>query len=278
MITQVMANIFWVEDQFHWINKIQPILEAHQFDDSPTTVDCHKSAASACQKIKLMQIDERPSLALLDANMHGNDHAGFSVSRALKEKWPDLPIVYFSEHSGTDIEMQALEQGDSRDFIAKHQNNIEQVLCWRIKAVMRQHQVTASTNSSSDTQKSDDFLVNGDLKMDLATWQVYFRKQTLMNPANTKRPLAPTPRKILRELMQASPRPISTIEMAERIDADVEKFSYASYRQHIKILRHSIEMVATTTEPKFSFLETCKGGKGIVAVGDEGAYCWKAIE
>ncbi|NRB78031.1 MAG: response regulator transcription factor [Saccharospirillaceae bacterium] len=272
-----MANIFWVEDQFHWINKIQPILEAHQFDDSPTIVDCHKSAASACQKIKLMSFEQRPSLALLDANMHGNDHAGFSVSRTLKEKWADLPIVYFSEHSGTDIEMLALEQGDSKDFIAKHQNNIEQVLCWRIKAVLRQHQITGATENSNGTQKNDDFIVNGDLKMDLVTWQVYFRKQTLMNPANTKRPLSATPRKILRELLQASPRPIATIEMAQRIESDVEKFSYASYRQHIKILRHSIEMVAQSTEPAFSFLTTCKNGQGIVASGDDGAYCWKAI-
>ncbi|BCE03646.1 response regulator transcription factor [Marinicellulosiphila megalodicopiae] len=273
-----MASIFWVEDQFHWINKILPILQAHQFDDSPTIVDCHKSAQAACQKIKIMTDDQRPSLALLDANMHGNDHAGFSVSRALKDKWPDLPIVYFSEHSGTDIEMQALEQGDSRDFIAKHQNNIEQVLCWRIKAVIRQHQLAGSTNNKSTSQKNDDFIINGDLKMDLATWQVYFRNQTLMNPANTKRPLAPTPRKILRELLQSSPRPISTIDMAQRIDADVEKFSYASYRQHIKILRHSIELIAQSTDPKFSFLELCKQGKGIAAVGDEGAYRWKSID
>ena len=29
-----MAKIFWVEDQFHWINKFKPLLEQADFEDS----------------------------------------------------------------------------------------------------------------------------------------------------------------------------------------------------------------------------------------------------
>ena len=60
-----------------------------------------------------------------------------------------------------------------------------------------------------------------------------------MNPHNPKRPLAPTPRKILRLLVECSPRPLSTEQIADLLDADLERFSYANYRQHIKTLRRA---------------------------------------
>ena len=89
-----------------------------------------------------------------------------------------------------------------------------------------------------------------------------------MNPANPRRPLAPMPRKLLRELVEASPRPLTALQIAERLDADPEKFSYASYRQHIKTLRRAFAVV----DPEFA--EFCNRGEGIVTFGDEGAYCW----
>lgn len=266
-----MAKIFWVEDQVHWINRFKSVLENTDFDGRPTEVETYRFAEAACQAISLKKPDQAPDIAILDANMNGNDDAGFSVSRALVKKWPDIPIIFLSEYSGTNVEQKAFELGSLRDFIAKHQQNIDQVLCWRIQAVLRQKQVKTPVGSGAANHSSDQIRA-GDLLIDLDTWEVYWREQRLMNPANPKRPLAPTPRKILRYLVESSPRPLSTEQMAERLDADPEKFSYASYRQHIVTLRRSFDQA----EPKAGqFSERCRQGFGIVTLGDDGAYCWK---
>ncbi|MEO0442286.1 MAG: response regulator [Pseudomonadota bacterium] len=259
-----MATIFWVEDQSHWIDKFKPVLENQDFDGKPTAVVTHRFANAARQQIALMKDQQRPDIALLDAHMNGNLGAGFSVSRTLLGKWPDLPIIYLSEHSGTQTEQQALEDMHAQDFIAKHQRNIEEVLCWRIRAILRQHK--------SNTGNSRDFLAQDHLRIDLASWEVFWRDQKLMNPLNPRRPLAPMPRKILYHLLKARPRPVNSLQMADYLQADPEKFSYASYRQHIKTLRHSIDQAEGG---KGLFLAHCKQGKGIVTFGDEGAYCWK---
>lgn len=262
-----MASIFWVEDQLHWIKKFSSILEQGDFDGKPNQLAVYNFAEAAKQKIALTDKSSPPDVALLDARMNGNDQAGFSVSSALRKKWPDIPIIYLSEHSGTDIERDALEQFSATDFIAKHQHNVEQVLCWRIKAVLRQQKL------GSDTSPNDNDTINsGDLTIDLNSWNVYWKNVRLMNPNNTMRPLAPTPRKILRELVDCSPRPLTATQVAERIEADSEKFSYASYRQHIKTLRRSID---AAEGGKGSFIELCRKGSGIVTFGDEGAYLWK---
>jgi len=263
-----MTHILWVEDQFHWIDKLTPILKKTDFGDGceNNNVETYKFADAACQAIK--QAKQAPDIAILDANMGGNDDAGFTVSRSLIKKWPDLPIIYLSEHSGTGIERRALEKTETQDFIAKHQQNIDEILCWRIKATLRQRRILGQSNN----QSAEDTICSGNLSIDLTTWEVYWCSQKLMNPTNSKRPLAPTPRKILRALVESSPRPLTTLQIADQLDLD--KFNYASYRQHIKTLRHSFEQVSLSLEQP-SFLELCQSGQGIVTFGDEGAYCWK---
>lgn len=258
-----MAVILWVEDQSHWINKFKPILESTDFDGGSNEVITFKFENAARQNITLMAEEEQPDIAILDAHMNGNSGAGFSVARALLAKWPTLPIIYLSEHSGTQTEQAALEL-NAQDFIAKHQRNIEEVLCWRVKAILRQHQ--------SEQQSPQDFLLSGELKIDLATWEIFWQGQKLMNPSNKRRPLAPMPRKILYHLVKCSPRPVSTEQMAEFLKSDSEKFSYANYRQHIKTLRHSLDSAQL---PAGNFIASCKAGQGIVTFGDLGAYCWK---
>ncbi|MFT5657929.1 MAG: two-component system OmpR family response regulator [Gammaproteobacteria bacterium] len=262
-----MASIFWVEDQLHWVNKFSVVLQNGDFDGALNELSIHRFPEAARQAIALANKNNPPDVALLDARMNGNDEAGFSVSSALQKKWPGLPIIYLSEHSGTDIERVALEQFSATDFIAKHQNNIEEVLCWRIKAVLRQVAISVTSAPSTDGAIS-----SGELTIDLSSWHVYWKTVRLMNPNNAKRPLAPTPRKILRELVECSPRPLTANQIAERIDAERDKFSYASYRQHIKTLRRSID-AADGGEGRF--LALCKQEFGIVTFGDEGAYYWK---
>ena len=257
-----MARIFWVEDQSHWIKKFSAVLEAEDFDGNPNTISVYHFAEAARQKIALTDKDSPPDVALLDARMNGNDQAGFSVSNALRKKWPGVPIIYLSEHAGTDIERAALEQFSANDFIAKHQNNVEQVLCWRIRAALRQASI------DDDLSGTINVINSGELKIDLNTWNVYWKGQRLMNPSNARRPLAPTPRKLLRELVESTPRPLTAMQVAERLDSDPEKFSYASYRQHIKTLRRAFEAVDS------GFVDLCSRGEGIVTFGDEGAYCW----
>ena len=262
-----MASIFWVEDQSHWIRKFSPVLEQEDFDGKPNTLTILNFAEAARQKIALTDKDSPPDVALLDARMNGNDQAGFSVSTALRKKWPNLPIIYLSEHSGTEIERDALEQFSAQDFIAKHQHNVEQVLCWRIKAALRHASI------DSDLAATVNVVSSGELTIDLNTWNVYWKGKRLMNPSNARRPLAPTPRKLLRELVDSSPRPLTALQIAERLDLDPEKFSYASYRQHIKTLRRAFDAVE---DGDGRFSELCARGEGIVTFGDEGAYLWKA--
>lgn len=260
-----MASIFWVEDQSHWIKKFTPVLEREDFDGKPNSLTILNFAEAARQKIALTDKASPPDVALLDARMNGNDQAGFTVSNALRKKWPLLPIIYLSEHSGTEIERAALQQFAATDFIAKHQHNVEQVLCWRIKAVLRQVSI------DSDLSATVNVVNSGELTIDLNTWNVYWKGQRLMNPSNARRPLAPTPRKLLRELVESSPRPLTAAQIAERLDLDPDKFSYASYRQHIKTLRRAFD-AADDGDGRFS--ELCNSGSGIVTFGDEGAYFW----
>ncbi|TQV72820.1 response regulator transcription factor [Aliikangiella marina] len=262
-----MAQILWVEDQFHWIDKFKPILENADLGDgeNKNTLKIFKFVEAACQYIKATS--QAADIVILDANMNGNDDAGFIVSRTLANQWPDTPVIYLSEYSGTGIEEKAFEMTTAQDFIAKHQENVEQVICWRIKALLRQRTMQARSNLS----KSDETIVSGELKIDLTNWNVYWYDERLMNPKNNLRPLAPTPRKILRYLVEASPRPVSTMQMAELLAND--GFTYANYRQHIRTLRQAFEQ-ASLTKNKESFIEACKNNHGIVTFGDEGGYCW----
>jgi len=270
-----MATIFWVEDQFHWIDKFKPVMENADFSlESSAAVDTdnphnkiiiYKFVESACQAIN--QMKTAPDIVILDANMSGNDDAGLTVSCLVGKKWPDTPIIFLSEHSGTGIEEKVFDKNASQDFIAKHQENIEKVLCWRIKALLRHKNISNNQNSTD----SADSLTSGNLSIDLATWNVYWFGERLMNPTNSQRPLAPTPRKILKFLVESSPRPVTTLQMEQKLKID--RFNYASYRQHIKTLRHSFEQ-ATNKTSQASFLAACKNGKGIVAFGEQGAYSW----
>lgn len=260
-----MAKLFWVEDQFHWIDKFTTVLQGAEFDDAPTYLEIYKFPEAAKQRIALMTEADKPDLAILDAHMNGSDQAGFSVSRALHKKWPELPIIYLSEHSGTEIEEQVITQSDAQDFIAKHQRNIEAVLCWRIKAALKKNQKEHHPESS--------VIRSGSLRLDMTSWEVFWKGVKLMNPHNPKRPLAPTPRKILRYLVERSPRPLNTEQIADLLEADLERFSYANYRQHIKTLRMAFD-AAEAEVGKFS--ELCQQGRGIATFGDAHAYYWKS--
>jgi DNA-binding response OmpR family regulator len=278
-----MTSIFWVEDQYHWIDKFKPILERAEFQHPENTEQAtqsplyreqkeprnqliiHKFIESACQAINHSK--QAPDIAILDANMSGNDDAGLTISRLISKRWPNTPIIFLSEHSGTDVEERVFENSHSQDFIAKHQENIEKVLCWRIKALLRHKKI----GQQKQKQSSVDHLVSGELVIDLTTWNVYWHGERLMNPLNQQRPLAPTPRKILRFLLESSPLPISTLQMEQKLEVD--RFNYASYRQHIKTLRHSFEQACERNHLS-SFLALNKSGKGIVTFGDDGAYCW----
>lgn len=263
-----MAKIFWVEDQSHWIDKFQDTLTRADLDGERNTLMVYKFSEAARQQIAFMAAEDRPDIALLDARMNGNDRAGFSVSSALLNKWPGLPIIFFSEHSGTGIEKDALSEHQAADFIAKHQRNVEEVLCWRMRAVLRHKAV----NDGAAMTTVDDVISSGELKLDLDTWEVYWKGVRLMNPDNPKRPLAPTPRKILRCLVERSPRPVTTWQIGEYLGVDPDSYSYATYRQHIKTLRRSFDAAEGRVG---HFTEHCKNGYGIISCGEQGAYNWR---
>lgn len=269
-----MKTIFWVEDQYHWVNKFEQVLIDANFDitksgdasdKSVNKLILHKFIESASRAIN--HSNEQPDIVILDADMNGDQDAGLTLSSLIAKKWPKVPVIFLSEHSGTGIEEKVFEHSSVQDFIAKHQQNVEKVLCWRIKALLRQQLV----NSQTKGEQSENTLTSGELVIDLATWNCYWMGHKLMNPANSQRPLAPTPRKILRFLLESSPRPLTTLQMEQKLES--ERFNYASYRQHIKTLRHSFEK-AQQAVSQSSFIERCKNGIGIVTFGDQGAYCW----
>ena len=267
-----MAKILWVEDQSHWVNKFRDILQQAELDDQPNELLLFKFSEAARQHITKANADsEQPDIALLDARMNGFDGAGFSVLQALRKKWPQIPIIFLSEHNGTEIERDAFTEYGVTDFISKHQVNIEEVLCWRIKAALRQKAMQTQPGGSQ-THSSDDLTVSGDLKIDLNTWEIYWRGQKLMNPDNPKRPLAPTPRRMLKVLVDHSPRPVTTSQMAEDLGLDPDSYQAATYRQHIKTLRRAFETVDA------NFAEACKNDQGITTFGEAGAYCWKPVK
>jgi DNA-binding response OmpR family regulator len=266
-----VATIFWVEDQTHWIEKFRRVLEGTDFDGRKNTLDVFKFPEAAKQAIALRNKNDAPDVALLDARMNGYDQAGFSVAGALQKKWPGLPIIFLSEYSGTELEKDALEQHHAKDFVSKHQHNAEEVVCWRIKAALRQSALQNNHHGSLP----GNVIADGPLKIDLDTWDIYWHGTKLMNPDNPKRPLAPTPRKILRCLVERSPRPVNTGQMAEYLDADPDTYADATYRQHIKTLRRAIDVAEGGNG---DFLRRCKDGNGIVTFGSDGAYCWKLNE
>ncbi len=259
-----MATIFWVEDQAHWVEKFEAVLTGSDFDGRANRLEVFRFPEAALQRIA--RAGERPDVAILDARMKGRDEAGFSVAAALARKWPGLPIIYLSEHSGTGVERDALERFGAADFIAKHQRNVEEVLCWRIRAALRLHA------SGCEPGNAAGMIASGPLRIDPTTWEVYWHGVKLANPANPKRPLSPMPRKILRCLVERAPRAVSAPQAAEYLDVDPDKFSYAAYRQHIRTLRRAFD-AAAGGDGEFTAL--CRGGTGIVAFGEEGAYCWK---
>jgi len=303
-----MIKLFWVEDQFHWIDRFQSILEKADFSiDSQSTekksteeksvedksassgddneVDIYRFETSARHEINqsIKQNDYQiPDIVILDANMNGDNDAGLSLSKLINRVWPQVPIIFLSEHSGTSTEEKVFANSQTRDFIAKHQENIEKVLCWRIKALLRATLMSQSTgldDSLGNSLDNDKQIKQGELLIDLITWNVYWYGEKLMNPKNPQRPLAPTPRKILRYLVDASPHPVNTSQMEEKLNLD--RFNYASYRQHIKTLRNSFENANINNDnnrSQLSFSEICTKGEGIVTFGDDGAYCWKQIK
>ncbi|PHS14800.1 MAG: histidine kinase [Kangiella sp.] len=291
-----MIKLFWVEDQFHWIDRFQSILEKADFsidsasteDNSATSVndnevDIYRFEESARHEINqsIKQNDYQiPDIVILDANMNGDNDAGLSLSKLINRVWPQVPIIFLSEHSGTSTEEKVFANSQTRDFIAKHQENIEKVLCWRIKALLRATLISQSTGlNDKNSLDNDKQIKQGELLIDLITWNVYWYGEKLMNPKNQQRPLAPTPRKILRYLVDASPHPVNTSQMEEKLN--LECFNYASYRQHIKTLRSSFQNASinnNSSKNQLSFSEICAKGEGIVTFGDDGAYCWKQIK
>jgi len=128
-----------------------------------------------------------------------------------------------------------------------------------------------AVNDNAAQTTAGDVLSSGELKLDLDTWEVYWKGARLMNPDNPKRPLAPTPRKILRCLVERSPRPVTTWQIAEYMGVDPDSYSCATYRQHIKTLRRSFDVAEGETG---RFIEHCKNGHGIISCGEQGAYSW----
>ena len=130
-----MIKIFWVEDQSHWIDKFRPLLERTDFAPGAegelaaaqhNRLEVFKFSEPAINRIQQTADDDAPHIAILDANLNGNDDGGFSVSKALLKKWPALPIVFLSEQvtDANDTEVAPSQPRGTR-YHCGHGNDFE---------------------------------------------------------------------------------------------------------------------------------------------------------
>ena len=150
-------------------------------------------AADGAEALKLAE-QHRPDLVVLDIMLPDLD--GFTVTRKLRERGRDVPVVFLTARDETSDKITGLTVGGD-DYVTKP-FSLEEVVA-RIRAVLRRTGVGGAPDSGR--------LVFADLELDEDSHEVW--------KAGTPVPLSPTEFNLLRYFMQNPGRVLSKAQILD---------------------------------------------------------------
>lgn len=119
------GRIALVEDDDVILQNYADFLRASRFE-----VDAYATKHSALQGI----LQRPPELAVLDISLNGERDAGFVICAAVRQQYPQLPIVFLTSHDGEVDKISGLRLG-ADDYLTK--DTSMDFLVVRIEALLR---------------------------------------------------------------------------------------------------------------------------------------------
>jgi two-component system OmpR family response regulator len=187
------------------------------------------SAADGTEALRLAEV-HRPDLVVLDVMLPDMD--GFTVTRRLRERGRDMPVLFLTARDETQDKVQGLTVGGD-DYVTKP-FSLEEVVA-RIRAVLRRAGVAGSPDSGR--------LVFHDLEMDEDSHEVR-RAGRLVE-------LSPTEFKLLRYMMLNPNRVLSKTQILDHVwnyDFNGESGIVESYISYLRRKVDDIEPVLIHTK------------------------------
>jgi two-component system, OmpR family, response regulator len=178
-------------------------------------------AADGAEALKLAE-QHRPDLVVLDIMLPDLD--GFTVTRKLRERGRDVPVVFLTARDDTNDKVTGLTVGGD-DYVTKP-FSLEEVVA-RIRAVLRRTGVGGRPDSGR--------LIFHDLEMDEDSHEVR-RAGTLID-------LSPTEFKLLRYLMLNPNRVLSKAQILDHVWAYDFNGEAGIVESYISYLRRKIDAI-----------------------------------
>ena len=172
-------------------------------------------AAYHCEKARQLLEKEAFDLALFDVNLP--DGSGFDLCREVKEKYPNLPVLFLTARDDMRDKIQGLTVGGD-DYVTKP-FGLEEVVA-RIRAILRR---------TMGAEEDDAFLRVGDLVIDEDAHEV--------TRAGVPIDLSPTEFKLLRYLVINAGRVVSKMQILDHVweyDWDGEVAIVESYISYLR--------------------------------------------
>ena len=167
--------------------------------------------------------ENQPDLVVLDVMLPDMD--GFTVTRRLRDRGEQYPILFLTARDETQDKVAGLTVGGD-DYVTKP-FSLEEVVA-RIRAVLRR------THGGSDTTV-DSSLVVGDLRLDEDSHEVYRADVTIE--------LSPTEFKLLRYLMLNAGRVVSKTQILDHVWDYDWSGEVGIVESYISYLRRKIDVV-----------------------------------
>jgi two-component system OmpR family response regulator len=178
-------------------------------------------ASDGAEALKLAE-QHRPDLVVLDVMMPDMD--GFTVTRKLRERGRDMPVLFLTARDETVDKVQGLTVGGD-DYVTKP-FSLEEVVA-RIRAVLRRTGIATDTESGR--------LVFHDLELDEDSHEVR-RDGKLVE-------LSPTEFKLLRYLMLNPNRVLSKAQILDHVWAYDFNGEAGIVESYISYLRRKVDIV-----------------------------------
>lgn len=197
-------------------------------------------AAYHCEKARQLLEKEAFDLALFDVNLP--DGSGFDLCREVKEKYPNLPVLFLTAN---DLEEDVLKGFDlgADDYITKPFNPVEMLA--RVRSQLRRYLQLGGGTVQPST------LVIGGIRLDDNA------KAVTVDGENAA--LTPKEYDILRFLMKNAGTVFSPSEIYRRVWDDVPLNAAGAIAVHIRHLREKIEI--NPSEPRYIKVVWGKGYK-----------------